>query len=55
MECSRDCYLYQHVTEYTRARVNADPSTLDLISTNESDMVADLAHESPLVKVTIAC
>ena len=26
MECVRDCYLYQHVTDYTRARVNTDPN-----------------------------
>ena len=48
MENTRDCYLYQHVTKYTRARANSEPSTLDLIFTNEEDMIESICHESPL-------
>ena len=31
MECVKDLFLYQHVTEHTRHRVGQSPSRLDLI------------------------
>ena len=33
IECIRDCFLFQHITEYTRQRGNDRPSTLDLVFT----------------------
>ena len=40
MESIRDSFLYQHVEGYTRTRENSEPSIMDLIFTNEDDMVA---------------
>ena len=48
MENIRDCYLYQHITEYTRTRANCEPSILDLVFSNEEDMIENIRHESPL-------
>ena len=51
LECIRDSYLhyiYQHVTEFTPTRENNEPSTLDLIFTNEEGIVDDTRITSPL-------
>ena len=48
LECIRDSYLYQHVTEFTRTRENNEHSTLDLIFTNEEGMVDVTRITSPL-------
>ena len=50
IECARDCFLFQHVTEHTRQRGNDHPSTLDLIFSNEENMVSDLDILAPLGK-----
>ena len=50
IECVRDCFLFQHVTEHTRPRGNDNPSTLDLIFSNEENMVSDLDILAPLGK-----
>ena len=42
VECVRDNYFIQHITEPTRIRTGQEPSVLDLIFTNEEDMVSDL-------------
>ena len=42
IECIRDCYLHQHVTEPTRKRGNDNPSTLDLLFLNEEHIISDL-------------
>lgn len=39
LQCTLDNFLYQHVTEPTRFRDGQDPSCLDLIFTNEENMV----------------
>ena len=39
LECIRDCFLYQHVKNNTRYRTGSEPSLLDLILTNEEDMI----------------
>ena len=39
LENIRDCYLFQHVHEPTRYRHDNTPSILDLVLTNEEDMV----------------
>ena len=38
-ECLRDCYLFQHVKDPTYYRGNQTPNTLDLIISNEEEMV----------------
>lgn len=48
IECIRDCFLYQHVTRPTRYRADDEPSIIDLIFTNEENMVSDLKYYSPL-------
>jgi hypothetical protein len=37
-----------HVEGYTRTRESSEPSIIDLIFTNEDDMVDRIVHESPL-------
>ena len=48
IECIRDCYFFQHITEPTRQRGTDTPSTLDLIFTNEEHMIEDINIEAPL-------
>ena len=50
IECVRDSYLHQHVNEVTRMRGNDEPSTLDLVFTDEVLQVSDLVHHAPLGK-----
>jgi len=39
-----DLYLFQHVTQHTRFREGFSPHTLDLIFTNEDNMIRDLQY-----------
>ena len=48
IECIRDCYFFQHITEPTRQGGTDTPSTLDLIFTNEEHMIEDINIEAPL-------
>lgn len=50
IECLRDCYWTQNVDEITRARIDSNPSLLDLILCNSEDYVTDIENESPLGK-----
>ena len=50
IEGVRDAYFYQHVGSATRRRGNDDPSTLDLIFTNEEMQVSEITHGPPLGK-----
>ncbi len=50
IECLRENYLSQHVTEPTRARGTDEPSTLDLIITNDERLVQEIQYTSPLGK-----
>lgn len=50
IEKIRDCYLFQHVTKPTRARIDHEPHILDLILSNEEGMVSDIEYCSPLGK-----
>ena len=43
-ESIKDTYLIQHIKENTRYRSGNQPSLLDLILTNEEDMVSDLEY-----------
>ena len=44
LDSVQDIYLYQHILEPTRYRVNTTPHTLDLIFTNEEGMVSDIQY-----------
>ena len=44
----RDSYLLQHVNTITRSRENSKPSMLDLILTNEEEMIDNLHVMDPL-------
>ena len=50
LDTIRDCFLHQHVLEPTRARGNDDPSTIDLIFTNEKMQISDLEYCAALGK-----
>ncbi len=50
LECVRDCYLYQHITEPTRGRGTDTPSTIDLIFSNEEGMINTIDICAPLGK-----
>lgn len=50
IETVRDCYLHQHVTQSTRIRGNDEPSTLDLVFTEEATQIEDIVHHAPLGK-----
>ncbi|XP_052786222.1 uncharacterized protein LOC128221661 [Mya arenaria] len=46
-ECVKDCFLIQHVDEPTRYRGNQRPSILDLVMTNEENVISDLQYHAP--------
>ena len=50
LELTRDCFLCQHVKSPTRYRDGARPNTLDLIMTNEENMIDGVTHSAPLGK-----
>ena len=50
LDAVRDNYLIQHVSEPTRCRGESEPSLLDLIFTNEPNMINHITHEAPLGK-----
>ena len=50
ISCIQDIYWYQHVTSPTRYREGADPSILDLILSNDENLVDKLEYQSPLGK-----
>ena len=48
MDVVDDLFLFQHVCQPTCFRLNESPSLLDLIFTNESDMIDNLLYLPPL-------
>ena len=46
----QDSFLYQHILEPTRRRGNDNPSTLDLVLTDEATQVSDIIYDAPLGK-----
>ncbi len=50
IEGIRDCFFHQHVEKPTRRRGTDEPSTLDLILTNEALQVSEVNHNPPLGK-----
>ena len=50
LEAVRDYYLFQHVKQVTRTRENQQDSLLDLILTNEENMIDNIRYLPPLGK-----
>ena len=50
LEGIKDCFLFQHVREPTRFREGQTPSILDLILTNEENMVEKIDYQPSLGK-----
>ena len=50
LENIKDNFLFQHISMPTRGRFGQNPSLLDLILTNEEDLVKDVSINSPLGK-----
>ena len=50
IENIRDNFLLQHITKPTRGRLGNTSNILDVIFTNEEDMIEDVTYESPLGK-----
>lgn len=55
IESFRDSYLYQHIKDPTRGRIGQHPNILDLVFSNEDDMVANITFDSPLGKSDHSC
>ena len=55
IETVRDCYLTQHVTEITRQRGEGRGNVLDLIFSNEEEIVEEVNVEAPLGRSDHAC
>ena len=50
LDCVRDCFLHQHVTEPTHHRPNQQANILDLLLTSEEGMIDQLEHSAPIGK-----
>jgi hypothetical protein len=50
LDTFNDCFLFQHVTQPTRARLGQNSNTLDLVITNREELVSEFKHEGPLGK-----
>lgn len=48
LECYRDCFLSQHVVQPTHHRGDQRANVLDLIFSNEEEMITNLTHDAPL-------
>ena len=50
LECVRDCFFYRQVKDFTRYRVGFEPPLLDLLFTNEENMINSVNHMTGLGK-----
>ena len=50
LECLKDCFFFQHITENTRQRGSDAPSLLDLVITNEENLIDKVEILEPLGK-----
>jgi len=50
LEATNDAYLYQHICEATRHQLRQESNVLDLLLTNEGDMISDLIMRPPIGK-----
>ncbi len=48
LEVVQDCFLFQNVKHPTHYRANQDPTLIDLLFTNEEDMIYEVKHLPPL-------
>ena len=48
IECTRNCFLIQHVDKPTRYRGDQRPSQLDLVLTTEESVIKNLSYLAPL-------
>ena len=48
IETMENCFLHQHILSPTRCRGNTTPHILDLVLSNEEEMVSEIKHLSPL-------
>lgn len=48
LECLKDCFLIQHVDRPTRYRGDQKPSILDLVLTNEENVIKNMQYCAPL-------
>jgi len=48
IDCIQDSYLVQHIDEPTRWRGADQPSLIDLVITNEENMISNLEYHAPL-------
>ena len=50
IESIRESFLFHHVSKPTRIRENNEPSILDLVFTNEEEIISDIQYKSSLEK-----
>ena len=50
ISCYKDSFLYQHVTQPTHYRAQQNANILDVIMTNQNDMVDSLQYREPIGK-----
>lgn len=50
-----DTFIHQHIQKPTRTRTGQHPHVLDLVFSNEEEMVRTITHESPLGKSDHSC
>ena len=50
VECLRDTFMFQHVSNPTRGRDTTNTNLLDLILSNEEDNIGEIGYLSPLGK-----
>ena len=50
LECIRNCFLFQHVRKPTGVRGSDTPNLLNLIFTNEANMVTSVEYQSAMGK-----
>ena len=58
VECIRDTFMHQHITEPTRYREGNRPTCDDLLFSSYENNVSDLKYEAPMGRsdhVTITC
>ena len=48
IETLDNCFLHQHILSPTRCRGNTTPHILDLVLSNEEEMVSEIKHLAPL-------
>jgi hypothetical protein len=48
LDCVQDCFLFQHVSEATRFRLDQRANVLDLVFTNEEAMISNLKVHEPV-------